>query len=145
MMLENTRVQGLVAQAFASHSLCGCADIGHALAGAAHVIIEAETEDLYHGLLGHQCTRVQRADKVWNSKGEANERRVHSALWRALWAAKETGQLRLVPAAAHDEGKTDTCPVCACTGQMRDAADGQHLVCLCCGRLFTPGQVEAVQ
>mgnify|MGYP001619380020 FL=1 len=107
MMLENTMVQGLVAQAFASHSLCGCADIGHALAGAAHVIIEAETEDLYHGLLGHQCTRVQRADKVWNSKGEANERHVHSALWRALWAAKETGLVAFGPGpASAKEGDT---------------------------------------
>ena len=148
MMLPDTKVQELVAQAFASHSLCGCDSVGHALAGAAYEIIATE------------IASNKQANKVWNSAGEANTRHVQSAFWRALWAAKEAGLTRLVPAVNpdgpeqcfdcpthchedtglvdHDE---DTCPDCTCKG-LRRTADGDELVCLCCGKRYTPGQVS---
>ena len=81
--IDQETTDGLVADAFAAHSLCGCKDVTHPLAAAAHAIIVHEVEP-------------KKLSRVWTSQGVTNERHVHSAFWRALWVARRQGLCSLV-------------------------------------------------
>jgi hypothetical protein len=86
-MLDQETVDKLTREAFAEHSGCRCTDAGHALAIAGHKIIEAE----YYASEKRADTpalRLAAVDRIWNGRTAKARRTCHSALWRALWSAR---------------------------------------------------------
>jgi len=90
--IDQETTDGLVADAFAAHSLCGCKDATHPLAAAAHAIIVHEAAP-------------HKAEYIWDAwvrpsitvslQGVTRERHAQSALWRALHSAKKQGRCSL--------------------------------------------------
>lgn len=90
-MLSDEAVQRIVDTAFEAHEMCGCGQATHALADAAHTIVERE---LLPG---------QDMNTVWNSRAQGHQRHVESALWRSFWSRYSRGRMAVnvvIPTAA---------------------------------------------
>jgi len=90
-MMDQEVIDKLTREAFAEHSGCRCFDAGHALAIAAHAIISIETPRGFE----NNAQRETTINRIWNGTSAKAYRTCHSALWRALWSARNQKIVKL--------------------------------------------------